>query len=400
MKNVGPADTPASRRGRKPGYSSDLWTTKDRTLQYDRPAAKVGSQWHLKLQSSRRSARHPGPVARADPGGYAAAVVEAVMFSRLWGIVTNSFTETIRQPIYGVLLLVTTGLLVLNVGVSGYTLEDDNKLLKDLGLSTLLLSGLFLAAFSSAGILSREIDNKTVLTVISKPVSRPLFLAGKFVGLSGALAVAFYLVGVVFLLTMRHKVMERASQDFDMPVILFGVGALLGSIILAAFCNYLYDMQFASTAIALALPLMTLALGLVALISPEWQIQSFGKDFVDGQLIGAAVLVFGMVLILTSVAVATSTRFGQVVTLTICMAVLLVGLVSDTMFGQYRDTNLFARLAYWISPNLAFLWVTDALTQDNRITLGYVGMTFGYAMLIVFAWLFIGVAMFQKREVG
>lgn len=322
------------------------------------------------------------------------------MFSRLWGIVTNSFTETIRQPIYGVLLLVTTGLLVLNVGVSGYTLDDDNKLLKDLGLSTLLLSGLFLAAFSSAGILSREIENKTVLTVISKPVSRPLFLAGKFVGLSGALGVAFYLLSVVFLLTMRHKVLERASQHFDQPVLIFGCSAVLGAILIAAFCNYLYDMQFASTAIGLAVPLMTVALALVALIDPEWKIQRFGADFIDGQLIGAAVLVFAMVLILTAVAVAASTRFGQVMTLTICLGVLLIGLVSDSMFGQYSDKSMLARVAYWISPNLAFLWVTDALTQNNKITFMYVGMTCGYAMLIVAAWLLIGVAMFQKREVG
>jgi ABC-type transport system involved in multi-copper enzyme maturation permease subunit len=259
---------------------------------------------------------------------------------------------------------------------------------------------LFLAAFSSAGILSREIENKTVLTVISKPVSRPLFLAGKFAGLSGALAVAFYLVGVVFLLTMRHKVMERASQNFDLPVIIFGCSAFLAAILIAAFCNYLYDMQFASTAIALALPLMSLALGLVALISPEWKIQGFGQDFMDGQLIGAAVLVFAMILILTAVALAVSTRFGQVMTLTICLGVLLIGLVSDSMFGQYSSTSLLARIAYWLSPNLAFLWVTDALTQDHHITLTYVGMTFGYAMLIVMAWLFIGVALFQKREVG
>ncbi|MBI4579973.1 MAG: hypothetical protein HY718_09745 [Planctomycetes bacterium] len=273
-------------------------------------------------------------------------------------------------------------------------------MLKDIGLSTLLLSGLFLAAFSSAGILSREIENKTVLTVISKPVSRPLFLTAKFTGLVGALAVAFYLLGIVFLLTMRHKVLERSSQDPDLPVIIFGCSAFLVAVLLAAFCNYLYDMQFASTAIALALPLMTVALGLVAWIGPEWEFQSFGKDFVDGQLVGAAVLVFAMILILTAVAVAASTRLGQVMTLTVCMALLLVGLVSDAMFGQYRDHNVAARIAYWLSPNLAFLWVTDALTQDNRITLTYVGMTFGYAMLLVAAWLFIGIALFQKREVG
>jgi hypothetical protein len=199
---------------------------------------------------------------------------------------------------------------------------------------------------------------------------------------------------------MRHKVLERSSQSFDLPVITFGVAALAGTIIVAAFCNYLYDMQFTSTSIALAVPLMTLALVLVALISPEWKIQMFGKDFIDGQLIGALTLVFAMVMILTSVALAASTRLGQVMTLTLCTVVLLIGLVSDTMFGQYRDESVLARLAYWVSPNLAFLWVTDALTQDNRITLHYVGLASGYAGLIVLCWLSLGVALFQKREVG
>lgn len=322
------------------------------------------------------------------------------MFNKLWAVTVNSFTETIRQPIYGILVLVTVGLLVFNVGIAGYTLEDDNKLLKDLGLSTLLLSGLFISAFSASGILSQEIENKTVLTVVSKPISRPVFLLGKFAGLAGALAVAFYLCGIVFLLTMRHQVLERSSQDFDLPVIIFGTSAVVLTLLIAAFCNYLYDMQFTSTSITLGVPMMTLALVMVSLIGKDWKIQQFGKDFIDGQLIGASALVFAMVMILTAVAVAVSTRLGQVMTLTLCTVVMLIGLVSDAMFGQFRETSPLAQLAYWISPNLAFLWVTDALTQENHITFQYVALGAGYAGLIVLSWLFLGVALFQKREVG
>lgn len=322
------------------------------------------------------------------------------MLTKLWGIIANCFTETIRQPIYGILLLVAAGLLVLNVGLAAYTLDDDNKLLKDLGLSTLLLTGLFLAAFSAAGVLSREIENKTVLTVISKPVGRPLFLLGKFLGLTGALAVACYLAGSVFLLTVRHKVLERASDDFDLPVILFGMAAILGPLLIAAFCNYIYDMHFSSTAVGLAVPFMTLALILVGLISPEWRLQLLDPDLFDPQLIGAVLLVFAMVMVLTAVSVAVSTRLGQVMTLTVATVVLLIGLVSDTFFGQHRETSILADLAYRITPNFAFLWVADALTHENPITLHYVSIAFGYAMLLVLAALFIGIALFQKREVG
>src|SRR5690606_32970878 len=201
------------------------------------------------------------------------------------------------------------------VDSSNPNLAGDTKMLKDLQLSTLLLSGLFLAAFSAASILSREIENKTVLTVVSKPVSRPLFLFGKFTGLMGAMSLAFYLCGIVFLLTIRHKVMERASDQFDLPVILSGVSALLLSVVVAAFCNYMYEMHFGTTVMGLLLPLMTIALGIVAFIDPHGEFQAFGKDFMDGQLIGAAVLVFAMIMVLTAVAVAVSTRFGPVMTL-------------------------------------------------------------------------------------
>ena len=88
------------------------------------------------------------------------------MFQRFYALALNCFVETIRQPIYGVIMLVTAILMVLNVSLAAFTLENDDKLLIDLGLSTLLLSGLFLSAFSAAGVLSREIENKTVLTVM------------------------------------------------------------------------------------------------------------------------------------------------------------------------------------------------------------------------------------------
>jgi ABC-2 type transport system permease protein len=322
------------------------------------------------------------------------------MWTRLFGVAGNCFLETIRQPIYGIILLVTAGLLVFNVAISGFTLDDDNKLLADLGLSTLLMSGLFLAAFSAAGVLSREIDNKTVLTVISKPVGRPVFLLGKFVGLGGALALATYLSSCVFLLTVRHRVMERSSQHLDMPVIIFGVSALAAAILLAGLCNYLYGMQFASTAIGFVVPLMTVAVFLVCLISPKWHIQTFGKDFLDGQIIAAVVLVFFAVMILTAVAIAASTRLGQVMTLAVCTGVLLIGLISDYLFGTRADESLLAQVGYWLAPNIGFLWVTDAITQGHTMGLQYVGTASLYAVLYVGAALCLAIALFQRREVG
>jgi ABC-2 type transport system permease protein len=185
-----------------------------------------------------------------------------------------------------------------------------------------------------------------------------------------------------------------------MPVIIFGVSALAAAILLAGLCNYLYGMQFASTAIGFVVPLMTVAVFLVCLISPKWHIQTFGKDFLDGQIIAAVVLVFFAVMILTAVAIAASTRLGQVMTLAVCTGVLLIGLISDYLFGTRADESLLAQVGYWLAPNIGFLWVTDAITQGHTMGLQYVGTASLYAVLYVGAALCLAIALFQRREVG
>ena len=110
------------------------------------------------------------------------------MFQQLLTLSRNTFIESIRQPIYVVLIFVGSIGLWLNTHLAAYTFGNDNKMMIDLGLSTLFLIGLALAAFSATGVLSAEIENRTVLTVVSKPVGRPLFVVGKYLGVAAAIA--------------------------------------------------------------------------------------------------------------------------------------------------------------------------------------------------------------------
>src|SRR5690606_12711147 len=81
------------------------------------------------------------------------------MIEQLLTIARNTFTESIRQPIFLVLVLLGGAALVLNPALTAYTMEDDNKLLVDLSLSTILLVGLMLAAFSATSVLASELEN-------------------------------------------------------------------------------------------------------------------------------------------------------------------------------------------------------------------------------------------------
>jgi ABC-type transport system involved in multi-copper enzyme maturation permease subunit len=322
------------------------------------------------------------------------------MFMTFWAIVKNTFLETIRQPIYGVLLLVTAFLLIMNIFLAGFTLDDDNKLLLDLGLSTMLLSGLFLAAFSATGVLTREIENKTVLTIISKPVGRSLFLAGKYGGLIAAQCLAFYLSFLIFVLCMHHRVLQYSSDPFDWPAIIFGLGAVLLGLFIAGAANFFYGKEFASTSLALVTPLLTVGTIVAAMFDREFNPAPFAKAFAGGQLVICSGLLFMAIMIVAAVALAVSTRFGQVVTLMACLMVLIAGFISDWLLGQHQDKSAWAALLYRIVPNINFFWAADAMTADINIPLSYLFSTGAYACLWVAAALLVGVALFQRREVG
>ena len=325
------------------------------------------------------------------------------MFQRLYTIAANTLVETIRQPIYGVILSVTALLMILNVSLAGFTLEDDDKLLLDLGLSTLLLSGLFLAVFSASGVLSREIENKTVLTVISKPISRPVFVVGKYLGLLGALLIAFYLGMLVFILSVRHGVLQSSTDPWDAPVLVFGFGSLVLAILVGGFRNFFYGRDFPTTVIAVLTPLLTASVLMIGKFDEHWDVIPFGSNYVGGQIIIAACLVMLILMITTAVALAASTRFGQMATLVICTGVLGLGVISDYAFGQYEETSIFAFIAYRVVPNIGPFWIIDGLhagTAKTIVPFSYVGYVTCYALLLTTGIICIAVAAFQRREVG
>lgn len=325
------------------------------------------------------------------------------MFQRFATIASSTVVETIRQPIFGVLLFATALLMVFNVSLAAFTLDDDDKLLLDLGLNTLLLSGLFLAAFSAAGVVSREIENKTAITVISKPVSRPLFIIAKFAGVALALSLAFYLSVLVFILTQRHGVLQQTSDPWDQPVIFLGGGSLFLAFVGAAFCNYFYGLNFPTTVIAFVTLLLTLAVIVVAFFDEKWKPIPFASNFVGGQVFLAAYLVYLTVVMIAAVAVAVSTRCGQLIALLSCTAVLAVGSISDHAFGQHAASSTPARVAYHLVPNFGAFWVIDGLmagTEATAVPFSYIGLATAYAALITIGVVAMAVAAFQRREIA
>ena len=327
------------------------------------------------------------------------------MFTKLAAITANTFTETVRQPIYGVLLWVAAfWIAYVSPSLAAFTLVSGSniKVMMDVSLATMLLYGLLASAFSAVGVITREIESHTVLTVISKPVSRPVFLLGKYLGVTGAVLVGYYFLSLVLFMAARHGVMETASDKFDQPVLIFGLLAVVVSFVAATFGNYMYGWHFSTTLTAWVVPLGTVALALVLCISPQWHLQAPWTDFGNLQLLYATIMAFCAVLILTAFAVALATRFSQVVTLVLCAGVFILGLLSDHYLGrpaQAGESPLYS-LFYAAVPNFQFFWPGEPITQELMIPGQQVALAAGYAGLYALAVLSLGVALFPTREVS
>jgi len=325
-----------------------------------------------------------------------------------WSISKNTFVQTIRQPVYGILIVVTFMVLVLSLPLAGWTMSTDyhttdQKMLANLGLSTLLVSGLLVAAFSASSVLTREIEDRTAMTVISKPVSRSTFVLSKFTGVLAAVAVAFYLCSLVFLMTIRHRVMPMASDPYDVPVIVLGVSAGVATIVIALAGNYFFGWPFVSCGVWTGTILLTGAMAALSFIGKEWQIVPFGHDTaeklaINGQLLTAMLLIFMAVAVFVSVAVAASTRLGQVLTLGVCCGMFSLGAVHPWLFGYWQETVPAARAIGWAVAKLTYFFQIDALSGDKIIPADYVLMVALYCVLYIAAILAIGMALFERRQ--
>ena len=316
---------------------------------------------------------------------------------KLLTLTKNTFIETVRQPIYIIIILAALFLFIISPSLTMYTMDDDSKLLRELGLSTLFLTSLFIAIFAASSALAGEIENKTVLTVLSKPVQRPTFIISKFLGVALAVILAHYICTIAFLMSIRHGVLTRSSDTHDWSVIAAACVVFFVSFLLSAFFNYVYNWRFASSAIICLTLLGTMAMVFLGFIDRNFKFNPQGNGFNSLDVFGAVLLVFAAIII-AAFAIAVSTRFNIVVTLSSCIGLFLLGLISGYVFGRYAENHIWAKIGYFALPNLQIFWISDAIYEGSVVPVKYIVITACYAICYTGAILAFAIALFQKRE--
>ena len=106
------------------------------------------------------------------------------MLANIGVLALNTFRETVRDRIFYLVAVFGFVMLVSTAVVSPLTIGAQGKIMSDVGLAAMLVFGLLVVVFVGSNMVRKEMEMGTILTILSKPVSRRQYLWGKFLGLS------------------------------------------------------------------------------------------------------------------------------------------------------------------------------------------------------------------------
>lgn len=129
-------------------------------------------------------------------------------FGRIWAIASNGFREVIRDRIFYLIGLFALLLLLALRLLPEVAASTQDKIFLDVGLGAIEFLGVIVAVFVGAGLMNKEIEKRTVLVLIPKPVTRAEFILGKHLGLSGVLAILTAATTLIYLILLSLSRIE------------------------------------------------------------------------------------------------------------------------------------------------------------------------------------------------
>jgi ABC-type transport system involved in multi-copper enzyme maturation permease subunit len=293
-----------------------------------------------------------------------------------------AFRESLRQPKFWLLFGLAVVLLTLSPFVPYFTFGEDHIVVKELGYDTIMLVAVLLGALSASMSISEEIEGRTAITVMSKPVSRREFLLGKFAGILLASVVLMGLLTVYFQAVLLYKDWFERRDPVPTPPELVA---------------WLERWAPAGEPFA-----FTQGIGL-------WFLHTL-------EVLPGMVLCFNQVMVLVALNVALVTRLPMIVNLVTCLVVFFLANLSPVLVQSTQPANpdtagavqqllhFIARLFDAVLPALQHFTSRTSLIGDQALPwreyLSYVGSVTGLGLLYTVVILLIGLVLFEDRDLA
>jgi ABC-type transport system involved in multi-copper enzyme maturation permease subunit len=258
--------------------------------------------------------------------------------------------EALSQPLFYVLLSLGIFALLVFPFVPYNTFGEDVKVVKDEGMTLIMVLAIVLALWTASVSVAEEIEGRTALTLLSKPIGRRHFILGKFLGIIGPVAILFIVLGAVFLATVSYKV-AYDSRETASP-------------------------------------------------EPGWKECAAEMEATAPGL----ALAFMEAVVLTSISVAISTRLPMLPNLVICASIYVLGhllpMLLNSAARQFEIVAFVAKLFVTILPVLDHFNIQAAVATGRQVPLAYLGWAALYCLLYSTVAMLVALLLFEDRDLA
>jgi ABC-type transport system involved in multi-copper enzyme maturation permease subunit len=143
------------------------------------------------------------------------------MNSRIFSIASNTYREAVRDRVLYNLIAFALLLSGAAIFVGQISIGIERLVVVNLGLTAVTLFGIVIAIFIGIGLVSKEIEKRTLYTVLSRPVRRWEFVVGKFFGLAGTLVVNTFFMAIGVFAALLYVVHKFSAADASILVALY-----------------------------------------------------------------------------------------------------------------------------------------------------------------------------------
>jgi ABC-type transport system involved in multi-copper enzyme maturation permease subunit len=276
-------------------------------------------------------------------------LLQAVL-PKIAAIARTTAKEALMQPLFYMLVAFGMFWIALLLYIPYFTLGEDTKVYEENTLTLVMLLSIVFAVWTASTSVANEIDGRTALTVLCKPISRRDFVLGKFLGILGPVAIMFIILGASYLTAVSFKVVYDARES-SMPE-----------------------------------PNSAACLSEVTRMAP-----------------GLA-LAFMEATVMTAISVAISTRLGLLPNLVICFAIYVLGNLVPTLaksaVGQMAIVPFLADLLSAVLPVLDHFNIYGPISTGSSVPPMYLALAGLYCLAFTALAMFVALLMIEDRDLA
>lgn len=293
-----------------------------------------------------------------------------------------TYQDLVRRQVYYLLLISFAAMIYLSRHITLFSFYQEMNLVREMGMATITFFGFLVVLLFSGSIVTSELEDRTAVTLLTKPISRASFLLGKFLGLVAAILPGVLILTCLLFLTL-WLMASPALLDND------------------ALMQAMTDPEQNPEPIPLLRDPDSMWGEVPGVATVIWRYFILRNG---GVVLQGALLSYLQIVLIAAFGISFAAFFPVVVGAASTALLFILGNISSYMVAAVEQWNVgpltaAGRALYYLLPNLGYFNLQTYYSEGKIITSRYLGFAAVYALTYTVAVFLVSCSAFRRREI-